>query len=161
MQRGADVLQGVPPFALAQGVDFLFRGFQNFGGGAHLFGHHVRNLHGSLTQPPEHSLLLDDPGVPAHVHGSGGDVHELDDVVPGVVVVAAQLLHLVQHGHRVDGLGEIEHGVHGFKNLPVLLQVEVLRLHRTHHVGDAAAVDEDGTQNRLLRLQGMGHLAPC
>ena len=70
----------------------------------------------------------------------------------------AQLLHLVQHRNGVDGLGEIEHGVDGLIDLPVLLQVEVAGGHDAHHVGNTAAVDEDGAQNRLFRFQRLGRL---
>ena len=68
-------------------------------------------------------------------------------------MIIAQLLQLVQHGNRVNGLGEVEHGIDGLVDLPVLLQIEILRLDDTYHIGDAAAVNEDGAQNRLLCLQ--------
>ena len=72
--------------------------------------------------------------------------------------MVAQLLHLIQHRDRVDGLGVIEHGVDGLEDLTVLLEVEILRLYHTHHIGDAAAVDEDRAQNSLLRFYRLGRL---
>ncbi len=152
------MLQAVPPLALSQSVNFLFRGFQHFRRGAHLLGHHLLDVRGGLVQLPKHGLVPDDVGVADYVGSRGGDFHELQNVVSGIFVVIAQLLQLIQHRHRVDGLGEVEHGINGFKNLPILLKVKVLRLHNAHHVGNAPAVDEDRTKHRLLRFQGLGQL---
>ena len=74
-------------------------------------------------------------------------------------MVHAHLPHFIQHGNRVDGLGEIEHLVDGFVNLPVLLQVEVLRLDNADNIRQATAVNQDRTQHGLLRLHGMGRLS--
>ena len=152
------MLQAVSPLAFAQGIDFLFRRFQHFRWGAHLFGHHLVDVRGSLVQLPEHGLVPDDVGVANHIGSGGGDFHQLQNVVSGIVVVIAQLLQLIQHRHRVNGLGEVEHGIDGFKNLPILLKVEILRLHNAHHIGDAPAVNENRAQHRLLRFQRLGQL---
>ena len=158
VQRRADVLQRVAPLALAQGVNFLFRRFQHLGGGSHLFRHHLLNVRRGLIQSPKHGLFLHNGRIARHIGGGGGDLHQLEDVIPGIVVVVAQLLQLVQHRDRVNGLGEVEHGIDGFINFPVLLQVKILRLHNAHHIRNAPAVDENGTQDRLLRLQRLGLL---
>ena len=158
MQRRADVFQRVAPLALAQGVNFLFRRFQHLGGRTHLFRHHLLNVRRGLIQSTKHGLFLHNGRIARHIGGSGGDLHQLEDVIPGIVVVVAQLLQLVQHRDRVNGLGEVEHGIDGFINFPVLLQVKILRLHNAHHIRNAPAVDENGTQNRLLRLQRLGLL---
>ena len=121
MQGCADVFQAVPPLALAQRVNFLFGGFQDFRRGAHLIGNHFRNIRGGLSQSTEHGLFLDDSGIAPHIDSGRGDFHELEDIFPGIVVVDTQLLHLVQHGHRVNGLGEIEHRIDGLVDFPVLL----------------------------------------
>ena len=71
----------------------------------------------------------------------------------------AILAHLVQHGHRVDGLGKIEHGADRLIDLPVLPEIEILRLQRFDHLGHAPLVDKDGAQHRLFRLHRVGHLA--
>ena len=158
MQRGADVLQAVPPLALAQGVNLLLGRLQHFCRGAHLFVDHFGDLRGRLVQAPEHCLLPDDVGVAHHIGSGRRDLHKLQDVVPGIVVVIAQLLQLVQHRHRVYRLGEIEHGIDGFVNLPVLGQEKVLGLYDANHISDTAAVYENRAQNRLLRLQRLGWL---
>ena len=74
-------------------------------------------------------------------------------------MVEPQLLELIQHRHRVDGLGVVEHGVDGLVDLPVLLKVKVLGSQKSHHVGDAPAVNEDRAQNRLLCFQRLGLLS--
>ena len=94
------------------------------------------------------------------IGGGGGDLHELEQVVAGgVLVVDPPQLHLVQHRHRVNGGGEAEHGVDGLINIPVGLQIEVLAGELLHHVGDAAGVDEHGPQDRLLSLDAVGDLS--
>ena len=75
-----------------------------------------------------------------------------------MILPYAPLLHFVQDCHWVNDLGEVEHGVDGLVNLPVLLEVKILRLQQTNDVGHTPAVDEHGAQNRLLRLQGVGRL---
>ena len=73
-------------------------------------------------------------------------------------MVIAQGAHLVEHRDRVDGLGEVEHGVDGLVDLPVLLQEEVFGLDDADDIGHAPAVDQNRAQNRLLRLQRLGRL---
>ena len=73
-------------------------------------------------------------------------------------MVHAHFPHFVQYGDRIDGLGEIEHGIDGFIDLPILLEVKILRAQNADHIGDALAVDEDRAQHRLLRFQGLGRL---
>ena len=152
------MLQGVPALALAQGVDLPLGGLQNFTGSAHLLAHQLGDLRRGGAQTPEHGLFPDDVRVAHRVGGGGSDLHELHDVVPGIVMVIAQGPHLVQHRDRVDGLGEVEHGIDGFIDLPVLLQEEVIGLDDADDVGDAPAVDQDRAQNRLLRLQRLRRL---
>ena len=152
------MLQRVAGFTLAQGVNLLFGGFQHFAGGTHLFVNHFGDLGSCSVQSPEHSLLPDDIGIAHHIGGCGGDLHQLHDVLAGILAVITQLLHLVQNGNRVNGLGEIEHGIDGFVNLPVLLQIKILRTEQSDHIRDTTAVNEDGTQNRLFRFQGLGQL---
>ena len=111
------------------------------------------NILTRLAQLPEHGLFPYNPGIAFSVGGGGGDLHKLEDIVPGIVVIGAQFLQLVQHRHRVDGLGEVKHGVDGFIDFPVLPEIEIFRLYDAHHIRKAPAVDEDGTEYRLLRLQ--------
>ena len=73
-------------------------------------------------------------------------------------MVVTQFLQLIQHRHRVNGLGEVEHGIDGLINLPVLLVAEILRAQQTHHLIDTLAVDQNGTQHRLFRFQRLGRL---
>ena len=153
VQGGADVLQAVSPLALAQGIDLPLSRLQHLSGGTHFFLDHFGDVCGSLVQPPEHGLVPDDVGIADHIGRSRRNLHQLADVIPGIIVIISQLLHFVQNRHRVNGLGEIEHGVDGFINLPVLRQVEILRLQDSHHIRNAPAVNQNCTQHRLLRLQ--------
>ena len=54
-----------------------------------------------------------------------------------------QFPHLVQHSNRVDGLREIEHRIDGFINLPVLLQIEVLRADNADHISQTPTIDQN------------------
>ena len=74
-------------------------------------------------------------------------------------MVIAQFFQLIQNRDRVDGLGKVEHRVDGFVNFPVLLEVKILRLQNTDDIRHTLAVDEDGAENGLLRLQRLGLLA--
>ena len=108
---------------------------------------------------PEEGLVPEDLHVLPHVGGGGGDLHELEDVGPGGVLVKDPVeAHLVQHGHRVDGLRQGEHGVDGLVDVPVLLEVEVVGPELFNDGRDAPGVDEHGAQHRLLRLGGVGEL---
>ena len=74
------------------------------------------------------------------------DLHELHDVLRGgLLVVDAALAHLVQH--RIA-----EHFVDRLEDIAVGLEIEILRAHRADHVVDAAAVDQDRAEHRLLGL---------
>ena len=159
VQNGADVFQRIIALAFPQRIDLLFGGLQHLGGRAHLFGYHFLNIRGGLRQTAEHGFLPDDVGIAHHVGGGRGDFHELENIVPGIVVVVAQLLQLVQHGHRIDGLGEVEHGIDCFVDFPVLLKEKVIRGQDAYHIGNTAAVDENGTQDCLLGLQRLGRLS--
>ena len=145
--------------AVTQGINLLFRSFQHFAGGTHTVVDHFGNIRCSLSKTTEHGLFPNDIGIAGHIGRCGGDLHQLEDIVTGLILIVAQLLHLVQHRNRIDGFGVVEHGVDGLENFPVLLEIEILRFYNTHHIGDAAAVDQDGTQNSLLRLQRLGYLA--
>ena len=153
------MLQRVAPLALTQGVDLLFGGLQHFGRRTYLRMDDLTNIHTGLGQSPEHGHIPDDAGIALHIGGGGGDLHQLQDVIPGIIPMEAQLLHFVQHRHRVDGLGEVEHGVDGFIDFPVLLQIKILRPQNTDHIRHAAAVNKNRTQYRLLRLQRIGGLS--
>ena len=159
MQHQADGLQALSPLALTQGVNLLFRRFQNLRRCAHALVDRLRNLRRRCGQAPEQGLVPHDGGIPDGVGGGGCDLHELLDILRGGILPHPPLLHLVQDRHRVDDLGEIEHGVDGLVNLPVLLEVKILRLQEANHIGHTPAVDEHGAQNRLLCLQGVGRLA--
>ena len=145
--------------APADGVDLLLRRLQGGLCLADALLDHAQDVPGGLGQPPQQGLVPDDGHVLHDVGAGGGDLHELDQVAPGGLrVVGAVFLHLLRHGDPVDGLGVAEHGVDGLEDVPVLLDIEVLRLELVHHVLDAVGVDEHGPQSGLLRLQGVGHL---
>ena len=72
-------------------------------------------------------------------------------------MVNAAHLHLIEHRHRVDGLGEGEHGEDRFKDLPVLRQIEIRAAHRRHNVRQAGRVDQARAEHRLFRFRGPGH----
>ena len=152
-------LQPLDVPALADGVDPLLGQVQHRLGGLPALLDQLGQVPGGLVDPAEKGLVPDDADVFLHVRGGGGDLHELEDVVPGgVLVINPPELHLVQHRHRVDGGGEVEHGVDGLVNVPVGGQVKVLPGERLHHVRDAPGVNEHGAQHRLFRLHAVGHL---
>ena len=153
------MLQGVAPFALAQSKDLLFRRFQDLSRRTYLLLDHLRNIRRSICKTTQHGLFPDDIGIPHSVGSRGCDLHQLHNVITGIVVIYAQLPHLVQHGDRVNGLGEVEHRIDGLVDLPVLLLIEICRLHNAHDLRQTAAVDQDRAQHRLFRLNGMGHLS--
>ena len=127
------------------------------GGGALL--DHGGQVPRRLGDAPEEGLVLDDVHILPHVGGGGGDLHELEDIGPGGVLVKdAVQAHLVQHRHRVHRLGEGEHGVDGLVDVPVLPEVEVLGAQLLDDHRDAPGVDEHGAQHRLLGLHRVGHL---
>ena len=115
------MLQGIAPLALTQAVDLLFGGLQHFRRGTHLGIDRVGNLVRRLSQAPKHRLVPDNIGITHGVGSRGSDLHELHNIVTGVVMVHAQLPHLFQHRNRIDGLGVVEHGINGLIDLPVLL----------------------------------------
>jgi len=157
---GGDVLQALGTAALADGIDALLGGLQGLLGGGGALLDKAGDGPRRLGDAPQEGLVPDDVHVLHHVGRRGGDDHELADVViGGVLVVDPGLAHLVQHGHRVDGLGKIEHGADRLIDLPVLPEIEILRLQRFDHLGHAPLVDEDGAQHRLFRLHRVGHLA--
>ena len=153
-------LQALGGRPLAEGVDALFCQVEDGLGRLAPLLDQGRQFPGRLGDAAQERLVLDDADVLGDIGGGGGDLHELEQVVAGgVLVVDPPQLHLVQHRPRVDGGGEAEHGVDGLINIPVGLQIEVLAGELLHHVGDAAGVDEHGPQDRLLSLDAVGDLA--
>ena len=154
-----DVGQTLGGPALADGVDALLRRLQHLLGGAGALLHHGSQLSRRLGDAPQQGLVLDDGHVLLHVGRRGGDLHELEDVIAGgVLVIHPVLLHVLQHRHRVDGEGEVEHGVDGLIDLPVGAQIEVLRPEGLDHLGHAAGVNEHGAEHGLFGLGAVGHL---
>ena len=155
--------QGLQPLgaaALADGVDPLLGQIQHGLGGLPPLLHQGGELPGGLRDPAEEGLVLDDADVLLDVGGGGGDLHELEQVAAGgVFIVNTCELHLVQHRHRVNGGGEVEHGIDGLVDLPVGLEIEVLPGQGLHHVGDTAGVNEHGAQDGLFRLNAVGNLS--
>ena len=154
------MLQALGGAALADGVDALLGGLQGLLGGGGALLHHAGDGTGGVRHTAQQGLVPDNADVLLHIGGGGGDEDELlDIVIGGVLVVDAVLLHLVQHGHRIHGLGVVEHGADALEDIPVLPQVEVLRLQGLHHGGDTALVDEHGAKHSLLGLHRVGGLA--
>ena len=154
-----DVGQTLGGPALADGVDALLGGLQHLLGGAGALLHHGGQLSRRLGDAPQQGLVLDDGHVLLHVGRRGGDLHELEDVIAGgILVIHPVLLHVLQHRHWVDGEGVIEHGVDGIVDLPVLPYIEVVGPQLVDDLRHAPGVDEHRAQHRLLRLHTVRHL---
>lgn len=143
--------------ATADGVDLLLGGLQHIAGGAAALLHHGGDAAGGLGHLAHERLVLHNADVLHDVSAGGGDLHQLQQIGTGIVVIQSVLLQLAGHGDAVDGLGVDEHMVDRLEDLPVGPQIEILGLQLVHHVLDAVGVDEHGAQHRLLRLRGMGH----
>ena len=153
---GGELLAAPAP---ADGVDLLLGDLQNVLGFAQALLDHAGDLSGGLGQGAEERLVLDDLDVFHDVGAGGRDLHQLDQIGPGgLVVVGAVFLHFLGYCDAVDGLGVAEHGVDGLKDVTVLLDIEVVGLELVHDVLDAVGVDEHGTQGGLFCLQAVGHL---
>ena len=85
------MFQTVAPLALADGIDLLFRRLQNVPRGAHLVENHIGNLPRGLTQAPQQGFFLYNIGIANHIGSRRSDLHELQDIVSGIVVIIAQL----------------------------------------------------------------------
>ncbi len=143
----------VPP--AAQGVDLLLGDFQR---GVRLAGALIDegvDLVRRLAEPPEQRAVPHDGRVLKDVGRRGRDPHDLRHVALTAFGPDAPHLHLIQHGHRVDGLAVGEHGEHGLIDVAVELRVELVRFQMLQHLGDAARVDEHGADDRLLRRGGV------
>ena len=140
--HGGQLLAAVAP---ADGVDLLLGGLQNIPGLPQALLDHRGDFPGGLRQGAEEGFVPDDFDVLHDVGAGGGDFHQLDEVIPGgLVVIGAVFLHFLRHRHAVDGLGVAEHGVDGFKDVTVLLDVKVVGLELVHDVLDAVGIDEHG-----------------
>ena len=128
MHGDTDMLQRVTGFTLTQGIDHPLGIFQQFAGRAYLFLNGLDNIGTCICKTTQKSLILNDVGIPHRIGSGGGDLHQLQDIIPGIVVMYTGLDHFLQHRDRVNGLGEIEHGIDGGIDLLILLQVEIHRL---------------------------------
>ena len=88
---GPNVLQTIPPLTLADGIDLLLRRLQDVSRGTHLVEYHVRDLPRSLSQATKQGFFLNNVGITNHIGSRGGNLHELHDIVSGIVVIIAQL----------------------------------------------------------------------
>ena len=154
-----DVLQALGGAALPDGVDALLGGLQHLAGGAGALLDHGGQVSRGLGDAPQQGLVLDDGGILLYVGRRRRDLHQLENIVAGgVFVIYPVQAHVLQHRHRVDGLGEIEHGIDGLIDLPVLPQIEVLAFQGFDDLRHAAGVNEHGAQHALLGLHAVGHL---
>ena len=87
------------------------------------------------------------------------DLHELHDILRGaLLIIDTALAHFIQHRNRIDHLRIAEHLIDRLIDLAVGFQIKILRTHHADHIVDTAAVDQQGAENGLLRLQRMGRL---
>ena len=144
---------------LAQGIDPPLSGFQHGLRLAGAFIHHVVDLVGGFPQTAQQGPVTDNGGVFQHVCRRGRDAHHLRHVALIALLVHAPNLHLVQHGHRVDGLAVGEHGVDGLIDIPVELDIKLIGLQLFQHLGDTPGINEHGADHSLLRRGGVGRLS--
>ena len=142
------------------GVDLLLGGLQNILGFPQALLNHAGDLPGSLGQGAEKRLVLDDLDVLHDIGAGRGDLHQLNQIIPGgLAVICAVFPHLLRHCNPVDGLGVAEHMVNCLKNIPVLFDIEILGPDLVHDLLDTVGVNEHGAQGGLFGIQAVRHLA--
>ena len=160
-QHRADVLERLVRVAAPQGIDALFRSFQDLLRRADALVDRLDDAGGRLGQIAQQRLVMDDLRIALDVRGRRRDLHELHEIFCGAFfVINAPGAHFIEHGDRVDDLRIAEHLVHRLIDLAVRLQVKILRADDADDVADAAAVNEHGAKHRLLGLLRMRRL-PC
>ena len=81
----------------------------------------------------------------------------LKDIAAALIfIVIAAFLHVLQHRHRVDGEGVVEHGVNRLINFPVLAQIEILYPQLINDLRHTPGIDEHGTEHGLFGLNAVG-----
>ena len=131
------MLQPLAVPALPDRVYFLFRRFQDVRRFAQPFLYHSRNFVRGYGDAPEHRLVQNNTCVFHHIGGRRRDFHQLEQIVPGhVFLVQSQNPHLFQHRDRVNGFGIVKHGVDGFKDLPILGEIEIVRFELFYDLRD-------------------------
>ena len=109
---------------------------------------------GSADQVAQDRLALDDPGVLRDVDGGRRLVREARQVGPTADRLEL-VLALERLGDRddVDRLAPLEQLERGGIDPPVRLAIEVGRAEELGDLDDRVAVDQDGTEHRLLGLE--------
>ena len=152
MQCSANMLQGFTTLTFSQSIDLLFRVFQNLSRCTQLLIHSFRYIRSSICQPPEHCFFPDDIGIPLRIGGGRRDLHQLQNIAFGIILIMSQFFHLIQHGNRIDGLREIKHRVDRFIDLTVLLEIKILRTNNADHIVQASGIDKDRSKDCLFCL---------
>ena len=143
--------------AAADGVDLLLGRFQHVARGGAALLHHGSDVGCGGGHLPHQRLVPHDLYILIDIGGGRRHLHQLQQIGAGGFGIGAVFLHFAGNRHAVHRLGVDEHVGDGLKDLPVLPQVEILRLQLIHHILDTIAVDQHGAQHRLLRLGGVGH----
>ena len=152
-QQAADVP------ALAQGVYLALGGFKYVLRFARAVIDEIVYLIRRRCEISQQRPVPDDGGIFQNVRRRGGYAHELGQVLRTSLAVNSPDLHLVENGHGVDGLAIGEHGVNGFKYIPVLLNVKFRALEALDNVGYTPCIDKHRAYDRLLCGGGMRRLS--
>ena len=136
----------------------MFRRLQDILPGVSALVDHLRQVACGFGHPAEQRLILDDIDVLFDIGRRGSDVDELKQIAPGLVGIVAVLLHVLQHRHRINGEGVVEHGVDGLVNFTVLTEVEVVGPQLVDDLRHALGIKQDRAQHSLLRLHRVGQL---
>ena len=121
-KNGADVLQILIASAVSDGVDLLLGGVHNALGGAHFLRDDLGDVLGGLGNLTEQGFVCHNLRVLLGVGGGGGNIQNLQQVIPGfLLVIYTGLLHLIHDRNWVNVSGVVEHGVDGGEDILILL----------------------------------------
>jgi hypothetical protein len=136
---------------LPDGVYFLFGGIQYSSGFARGFVHHFGDISRRFGKVPQHGVVFDNAGIFAGVSCCRRNFHQTADIRSQGIQVADTVN--AQRIENCDGVYCFGIGVHRQNrliNVTVLLNIKISRFDFIDNFGQAAAVDQYRTDDRLF-----------
>ena len=116
------MLQVLIASAVSDGINLLLSSVHNALGGAHFLRDDLGDVLGGLGDLTEQGFVRYNLRVLLGVGGSGGNIQDLQQIIPGfLLVIYTGLLHLIHDRNRVNVSGVVEHGVDGGEDILILL----------------------------------------
>ena len=139
--------------SLPKCIDFPLRGFQRGLRFPAAFIDDVIDLVCRFTETAQQCTVPYNGGILQDIGCRGRHAHHFGHILLAVILIDAAYPHLPQHGNRIHRHAVSKHAVDRVVDISVQFPVKLIRPQAFHHRRDTVRVDQNRTDDRLLRLR--------